>query len=176
MFVPPLLTTRWNLSKNDTITWWVKDVNETLVYETETRPRHSVFGPGRDRDQDLTRPRTRHFSRPSKLNTDAHTNSPILRHQNRFCGPTHSWRNWVHNLWCSTAWWTDRQTDKNSTFLSALAAPDIRAPPNSAWWLRMSTTLLRLYNFWGSDVVSPLGSAENLGVTQLPQLKTPRTP
>jgi len=30
-----------------------RDVNETLAYETETRPRHSVFGPRRDRDQDL---------------------------------------------------------------------------------------------------------------------------
>ena len=30
-----------------------RDVNETLAYETETRPVHSVFGPRRDRDQDL---------------------------------------------------------------------------------------------------------------------------
>ena len=30
-----------------------RDVNETLAYETETRPRHSVSGPRRDRDQDL---------------------------------------------------------------------------------------------------------------------------
>jgi len=30
-----------------------RDVNETLAYETETRPRHSVFGPRRDQDQDL---------------------------------------------------------------------------------------------------------------------------
>ena len=30
-----------------------RDVNETLAYETETRPRHLVFGPRRDRDQDL---------------------------------------------------------------------------------------------------------------------------
>jgi len=27
-----------------------RDVNETLAYETETRPRHFVFGPRRDRD------------------------------------------------------------------------------------------------------------------------------
>jgi len=33
---------------------------------------------GRDRDV---------FSRPSKLNTDAHTNSPIQRHRNHFCAP-----------------------------------------------------------------------------------------
>ena len=32
---------------------YTRDVNETLAYETETRPRHSVFGPRRDRDQDL---------------------------------------------------------------------------------------------------------------------------
>jgi len=30
-----------------------RDVNETLAYETETRPRHSIFGQRRDRDQDL---------------------------------------------------------------------------------------------------------------------------
>ena len=30
-----------------------RDVNETLAYETETRPRHLVFGPRRDQDQDL---------------------------------------------------------------------------------------------------------------------------
>ena len=33
--------------------YWRRDVNETLAYETQTRPRHSVFGPRRDRDQDL---------------------------------------------------------------------------------------------------------------------------
>ena len=68
-----------------------RDANETLAYETETRPRHLVFGPRRDRDQDLpaiprdrkarprrlifatrrdrdrdlARPRPRRFSRPS---------------------------------------------------------------------------------------------------------------
>ena len=31
----------------------IRDVKETLAYETETRPTHSVFGPRRDRDQDL---------------------------------------------------------------------------------------------------------------------------
>ena len=30
-----------------------RDVNETLAYETETRPRHPVFGSRRDRDRDL---------------------------------------------------------------------------------------------------------------------------
>ena len=30
-----------------------RDVNETLAQETETRPRHLVFGASRDRDQDL---------------------------------------------------------------------------------------------------------------------------
>jgi len=35
-------------------------VNETLWYETETRPRHLIFGPRRDRDRDLLRfPRDR---------------------------------------------------------------------------------------------------------------------
>jgi len=31
-----------------------RDVKETLAYETETISRHSVFGPRRDRDQDLS--------------------------------------------------------------------------------------------------------------------------
>jgi len=30
-----------------------RDVNETLAYETKMRPRHLVFGPRRDQDQDL---------------------------------------------------------------------------------------------------------------------------
>ena len=38
----------------------IRDVNETLAYETETRPRHLVFDARRDRDQDLpTIPRDR---------------------------------------------------------------------------------------------------------------------
>ena len=50
-------------------------VNETLWYETETRPRHLIFSPRRDRDRDLpTFPRDRdetetfanHVSRPSR--------------------------------------------------------------------------------------------------------------
>ena len=35
---------------HSTLAW---DVNETLAYETETRPKHSIFGPRRDWDQDL---------------------------------------------------------------------------------------------------------------------------
>ena len=30
-----------------------RDVNETLTYETKTRPRRSLFGPRQDQDQDL---------------------------------------------------------------------------------------------------------------------------
>jgi len=129
----------------------IRDVNETLAYETETfgfwsetrprprpscsstRPRRLIFAARRDRDRELARPRPRRFSRPSKLNTDAHTNSPIQRHRNCFCAPMHSRQNRVHKLWPSTAWWTDRQT-KNSMFLSAPAAGETRAPPNLAWW------------------------------------------
>ena len=56
--------------------------------------------------------------------------SPIQRYQNRFCTLTPSWRNRVHNLWRSKAWRTNRQTDKNSTFLAARLVGEIRAPPN----------------------------------------------
>jgi len=54
-------------------TYWL--VNETLWYETETRPRHLIFNPRRDRDRDLTTfPRDRdetetfenYVSRPSR--------------------------------------------------------------------------------------------------------------
>jgi len=38
--------------------YWL--VNETLWYETETRPRHLIFSPRRDRDRDLPKfPRDR---------------------------------------------------------------------------------------------------------------------
>jgi len=71
-----------------------RDVNETLAYETETRPRHLVFGPRRDRDQDLpsiprdrdetetsdfcheTRPR----SRPCKAETETFFETLNLQH------------------------------------------------------------------------------------------------
>ena len=49
-----------------------RDVNETLAYETETRPRHSVYGSRRDRDRDLARPRPRRFSRPSTFQSFGH--------------------------------------------------------------------------------------------------------
>jgi len=142
-----------------------RDVNETLAYETETRPRHSVFGPRRDQGQDLpaipqdrdetetsdfcheTRPRPR----PCKAESETFFETFKVEHWCTqiplFIGieivsvpPMHSWRNRTHKLWCSTAWRTDKQagkqTDrqKNSTFFSAPAPPEIRAPPNLPWW------------------------------------------
>ena len=71
-----------------------RDVNETLAYETETRPRHLVFGPRGDRDQDLpaiprdrdetetsdfcheTRPRPR----PCKAETETFSETFNLQH------------------------------------------------------------------------------------------------
>ena len=49
------LSSEWRHNKNDITMRRGRDVNETLAYETETetRPRHLVFGPRRDRDQDL---------------------------------------------------------------------------------------------------------------------------
>jgi len=38
-----------------------RDVNEILAYKTETRLRRLFFGPRRDQDQDLARPRPRRF-------------------------------------------------------------------------------------------------------------------
>ena len=55
------------------------DVNETLAYETEMRLRHSVFGPRRDRDQDLPAiPRDRdadfcHETRPRPCKAETET-------------------------------------------------------------------------------------------------------
>jgi len=129
----------------------VRDVNETLANETETRPRHLFFGPRRDRDQDLARPRPRRFSRPSMLNTDAHTNSPIQRHQNRFSASTHSWRNRAHKLWRSTAWRTDKQTDRRidgqKTQHFCLPRRRLKSEPHQTWlgdrgrWPRSCTSI-----------------------------------
>jgi len=73
-----------------------------------------------------------------KLNTvHNYKPSPIERYQNRFCTPTPSWRNRAYNLWRSKAWRTDRQTDRQTKKLNALAAPaagEIRAPPNLVLW------------------------------------------
>ena len=41
------------MTQNDPLNPIGRDVNETLAHETETRPRHSVFGPRQDRDQVL---------------------------------------------------------------------------------------------------------------------------
>ena len=46
-----LRTSKSAESSSDSLTVKTRDVNETLAYETETR--HLVFGPRRDRDQDL---------------------------------------------------------------------------------------------------------------------------
>jgi len=48
--------------------YWL--VKETLWYETETRPRHLIFSPRRDRDRDLPPfPRDRDETRPRRLET-----------------------------------------------------------------------------------------------------------
>jgi len=59
-----------------------------------------------------------------------HEASPIQRYQNRFCTPTHSWKNRLYNLWRSKAWRTVRQTKK----VNAFEASEIRALPNLARW------------------------------------------
>ena len=74
-------------------TYWL--VNETLWYETDTRPRHLIFNPRRDRDRDLpTFPRDRdetetfgnYVSRPSrdrdvKTETTSLVNGPSYTYQ-----------------------------------------------------------------------------------------------
>jgi len=59
---------------------------------------------------------------------------------------------------------TNRQTDRQKTQHFCPPWRRLKSLPNSAWQQRTSSTFLRLYNFWGSDVVSPLGGAETLGV------------
>ena len=100
--------------------------------------------------------------------------SPIQRHQNRFCTPTPSWRNQVHNVWRSKAEQTDRP--KNSTFLATPAAGEIRALPN---WHgdrgpRARSCTCKTFGVW--RIVSLLGGAENLRITRPHQLKTSITP
>jgi len=75
---------------------------------------------------------------------------------------------------------TDRQTNKqtkNSTFLATLAAGGIRAPTKLGMVIENLEHVLacrKLLGVW--RIVSPLGGAENLGVTRPPQLKTLITP
>ena len=113
-----------------------------------------------------------------KLNTvHNYKPSPIQRHQNRLCTPTPSWRNRAHNLWRSKAWRTDKQTDKK---LKVFGHP-------GGGWNPIATKLgtvienlelvlapRKLLAVW--RIVSPLGGAENLGITRPRQLKTPITP
>jgi len=67
-----------------------------------------------------------------KLNTGAQLQTfPIQRHQNRFCTPTPSWRNWVHKLWRSKAWWTNRQTKKNHRFWPHQQR--VKSEPHQPW-------------------------------------------
>jgi len=74
----------------NTCAYWL--VNETLWYETETRPRHLIFSPRRDRDRDLptfSRDETETFgnyvSRPSRdRDVETETTSLPLRHSMSF--------------------------------------------------------------------------------------------
>jgi len=116
------------------------------------------------------------------LNTGAvhnHKPSPIQQHQNRFCTWTPSWRNWVHKLWCSKVWRTDKHRDKqtkNSTFLAARRR--VKSEPHQTWHgdrgPRACSCTSKTFGVW--RIVSLLGGAENLWVTRPCLLKTPITP
>jgi len=103
--------------------------------------------------------------------------SPIQRHQNRFCTPTRSWRNRAHNLWRSKAWRTEKQTNKK-TQRFWLARRRVKSEPHQTRHgdrgPRARSCASKTFGVW--RIVSPLGGAENFGVTRPPQLKTPITP
>jgi len=95
---------------------------------------------------------------------------------------TPSWQNGTHNLWRSKAWRTNRQTDRQTDRQKKL---NVFGHPSGGW--NPSPTELdmviedlehvlasrKLLGVW--CVVSPLGSAENLGTNRPRQLKTPIT-
>jgi len=93
--------------------------------------------------------------------------SPMQWHQDHFCTAMPSWRNRVHNLWCSTAWQTDRQ-------LAAPVAGEIRASPNLAWWQRARTRCCTLRDFGGPTHSFAARGCWKFGGIQH-QLKTPIT-
>jgi len=60
---------------------------------------------------------------------------------------------------------TNRQTDRQKTQRFWPSRRRVKSEPHQTWHgdKRTSSTFLHLQNFWGSDAVSPLGGAENLG-------------
>jgi len=108
--------------------------------------------------------------------------SPIQRCQNRFCTPTRSWRNREHKLWRPKAWRTDKQTDKqtNRRKTRRFWPPRrrVKSEPHHTWHgdrgPRARSCASKTFGVW--RILSPLGSAENLGITRLCQIKTPITP
>jgi len=74
-----------------------------------------------------------------------HKSSPIQWHQNCFCTVTPSWWNCAHKIWCSNAWRTNRQTDRQKT--QCFCHPGGQWNPSST----KLGTLLHLENFWGCD-------------------------
>jgi len=100
--------------------------------------------------------------------------SPIQRHQNRFCTPTPSWRNRAQNLWRWKAWRTDKQADKKTQCFWP-PRRRLKSEPHQTWHgdrgPRARSCTSKTFGIW--RIVSPLGGAENLGITRPRQLKTP---
>jgi len=89
--------------------------------------------------------------------------SPIQRHQNRFCSPTHSWRNQAHKLWHSKVW---EKTDKQKTQRFWPPQRRVKSKTHQTWQgdrgprARSCTSK----TFGVQRIVSALGGAENLGI------------
>jgi len=106
--------------------------------------------------------------------------SPIQWYQSPFCTPTPSWGNRAQTLTFTsvTNGKTDKQTDRQKTQRFWPPRRRMKSQPHQTWHgdrgpqARSCTS--KTFGVWG--IVSPLGGAENLGITRPRQLKTPITP
>ena len=134
--------------------WWRKKT-QFLPY---SGLRHSVVSP--------------FGSNLTKLSTDAQLQTfPYPRHQNRFCSLTSSWRNRAQS---SDVQKRDEQTDKQTkTQRFWLPRRRVKSEPHQTRHgdrgPRASSDTCKTFGV--RRIVSPLGDAENLGVTRPCQLK-----
>jgi len=115
--------------------------------------------------------------------TRVHNKKPshIQRHQNRFCSPMPSWRNWAHKLWNSNVQKRDKQTHRQTD-----KKLNVFGRPSGGW--NPSPTKLDMVIEDLEHILAPwklLGVRQfchlelerwKFGETRPPLLKTPITP
>jgi len=104
--------------------------------------------------------------------------SPIQRHLNRFCTPAPSWRNWAHKLWCSKAWRTDRQINKQMTQRFWPPWRHVKFEPHQTWHSHRGPQVCSCTskNFWGPTHSFAARGNSKFGGNETPELKTLITP